>query len=94
MNKVSTTDCHPLAPQESESTCDLDDPMLDEYDFSQGVKNKYAHRYQQNQQNSLPGVRFVTDAIGKKTGALLDLRVHQSLWCSQIKDEAVSDFNF
>ena len=94
MNKVSTTDRHPLSSQEPEGIHDSDDFMLDEYDFSQGTRNKYAHRYQQNQQNRLPGVRFVTDAAGKKIGALLDLRIHQSLWHFQIKDKAVSDFNF
>ncbi|MEM9220145.1 MAG: hypothetical protein AAGD25_38180 [Cyanobacteria bacterium P01_F01_bin.150] len=90
MNKVSTT----KATQPAEADSSANDSMRDEYDFSKGVRNKYAQRYQKRQQDSLPGVQFVTNAAGKKIGALLDLHIHQSLWLSQVKDESINDFSF
>ena len=68
--------------------------MLDEYDFSQGVRNKYARQYQQTQHNLLPGVQFVTNSIGQKVGVLLDIQRHQHLWELHANQCSVDDIAF
>ncbi|MEB3230721.1 MAG: hypothetical protein VKJ64_06915, partial [Leptolyngbyaceae bacterium] len=94
MNKALNTEIEAIAPQESESFTDSEDTLLDEYDFTQGSRNKYAHRYRQSQQDILPGVHFVTDAIGNKIGVLLDIQMHHALWNAQTKDTLINEFTF
>jgi hypothetical protein len=60
------------SPQDSE--------MLDEYDFSRGIRGKYFSRYPNNNLPSLRGVRYLTDGQGRKTAALLDWQEHRQLW--------------
>ncbi|MGK7877377.1 MAG: hypothetical protein AB4426_29990 [Xenococcaceae cyanobacterium] len=54
--------------------------MLDEYDFSQGVRGKYYQQYRNNNLKRLKGIQFFADAHGRKIGALIDLKQHQALW--------------
>lgn len=58
----------------------LDDEMLDEYDFSQGVRGKYFQAYQQSKQTTLPGIHFLIDSKGRKRAVIVDLREHRTVW--------------
>ena len=51
--------------------------MAREYDFSRGVRGKYA-RPQGGAM--IPGVRFLIDAAGEKTAVVIDLRENSELW--------------
>ncbi|ACK73403.1 hypothetical protein PCC7424_5051 [Gloeothece citriformis PCC 7424] len=68
---------------------DLD--MLDEYDFTGGVRGKYYQQYQNGNIKPLKGIQFVTDTKGRKTGVLIDLNEYQYLWdeCLKTFDESV-----
>ncbi|MFO5494543.1 MAG: hypothetical protein ACLBM6_18845 [Cuspidothrix sp.] len=57
-----------------------DTEMLDEYDFSQGVRGKYHQAYQNNNLPKLPGIQFLTDQKNRRTGVFIDLLSHQQLW--------------
>ena len=57
-----------------------DTEMLDEYDFSQGVRGKYHQVYQNNNLPKLQGIQFLTDQKNKRTGVFIDLLYHQQLW--------------
>ena len=65
--------------------------MLGEYDFSIGERGKYYQAYQNNNLSSLPGVQFLRDHHQRRTGVLLDLQQHQSLWNEIIKDNSALD---
>lgn len=56
-----------------------DSEMLDEYDFSAGVRGKYYPAYQNNNLKPLQGVQFVVNKQGRKTGVLIYLSEHQNL---------------
>lgn len=56
-----------------------DSEMLDEYDFSTGVRGKYYQAYQNNNLKPLRGVQFVVNKQGLKTGVLIHLSEHQNL---------------
>lgn len=58
---------------------DKDSEMLNEYNFSGGVKGKYYHAYQKNNLKPLQGVQFVVNKQGIKTGFLIDLSEPQNL---------------
>lgn len=58
----------------------LDDEMLDEYNFSQGVRGKYFQAYQRSKQTTLPGIQFLIDSKGRKRAAIVDLREHRVVW--------------
>ena len=57
-----------------------DTEILDEYDFSTGVRGKYYQHYQNSNLPSLKGVQLLRDRQNRKTGVLIDLRIHQNLW--------------
>ncbi|MBE9057566.1 hypothetical protein [Sphaerospermopsis sp. LEGE 08334] len=57
-----------------------DTEMLEEYDFSTGVRGKYYQQYQNNNLPQLPGIQFLTDQQNKRTGVFIDLQPHQTLW--------------
>ncbi len=57
-----------------------DSEMLDEYDFSQGVRGKYYQQYQNRNLKPLRGVQFIIDTQGRKTGVILDWNEHQKFW--------------
>lgn len=57
-----------------------DSEMLDEYDFSGGVRGKYYQLYHSNNLLGLQGIQFLTDQQNKRTGVLIDLQYHQRLW--------------
>ena len=63
-----------------------DSEMLDEYDFSQGVRGKYFQKYQNNNLTPLAGIQFLTDSQGRKTGVIIDLQKYSNLW-SDITEE-------
>ena len=85
MNKVSNW--------QHESESDTAVEMLEEYDFSQGVRGKYVKQYRHNNLPTLPGIQFFTDERGRKTAVLVDLKQHQSLW-KEIADKNRFDSNF
>lgn len=68
---------------------DKDSEMLDEYNFSGGVKGKYYRAYQKNNLKPLQGVQFVVNKQGIKTGVLIDLNEHQNLL-----NDVLAQFNF
>ena len=51
--------------------------MRDEYDFSHGVRGKYAGRAGGAM---IPGVQFLVDEAGVKTAVVIDLRENSELW--------------
>jgi hypothetical protein len=51
--------------------------MREEYDFSHGVRGKYAPR---GGGAMIPGVRFLVDEAGEKTAVVIDLRENAELW--------------
>lgn len=53
--------------------------MLDEYDFSQGVRGKYYQKYQNNNLPTFKGVQFLTDNNNRRTGVFIDLKFHLNL---------------
>lgn len=53
--------------------------LLDEYDFSQGVRGKYHQAYQNNNLPPLPDIQFLTDQQNQITGVFIDLQPHQTL---------------
>jgi hypothetical protein len=60
-----------------------DTEMLEEYDFTKGVRGKYYQAYENNNLRTLPGVQFLVDYKGSKTGVLLYLSEHHNL-CYEI----------
>ncbi|MCL1473084.1 hypothetical protein [Argonema antarcticum] len=76
MNKV--TNFQPDAEKD-------DSEMLDEYDFSQGVRGKYVQRYPKNNLPALPGIQFFTDSQHRKTAVLIDLKKHWELWADLLE---------
>jgi hypothetical protein len=63
-----------------------DSEMLDEYDFSQGVRGKYFQKYQNNNLATLTGIQFLIDSKGRKTGVLLDIQKHCHLWLNVLEE--------
>ncbi len=57
-----------------------DTEILDEYDFSTGVRGKYYQHYQNNNLPSLKGIQLLRDRQNRKTGVLIDLQTQQNLW--------------
>jgi len=57
-----------------------EDEMLDEYDFSKGVRGKYFQHYPKNYQSTLHGIQFFTNNQGRKTAVLIYLKEHIKLW--------------
>ena len=51
--------------------------MRDKYDFSHGVRGKYAGRAGGAM---IPGVQFLVDEAGVKTAVVIDLRENSELW--------------
>ena len=51
--------------------------MQSEYDFSGGVRGKYAGP---GGGSMIPGVRFLVDEAGQKTAVMIDLRTNGELW--------------
>ena len=51
--------------------------MREGYDFSHGVRGKYARR---EGGAMIPGVQFVVDGSGVKTAVVIDLRENSELW--------------
>lgn len=74
---------------ETQTDFEQDSEMLDEYDFSAGVRGKYYHVYQKNNLKPLQGVQFVVNKYDIKTGVLIDLSEHQNLL-----DDVLAQFNF
>ena len=54
--------------------------MLDEYDFSEGIRGKYYQQYQNNNLPPLKGIQFLTNKYNRKTGVFIDFQKHQQLW--------------
>ena len=73
---------------------DDDLEMLEEYDFSNARPNPYFARYAANPEHHWPGVRFVTNSVGHKLGALLDLSDHQEIWAKCSAGQDLSKFQF
>ena len=71
MNKVSNTND--------------DAQILDEYDFSKGVRGKYFHRHPKNYQTTLQGIQFFTNEQGRKTAVLINLKQHMKLWADVLE---------
>lgn len=63
-----------------------DSEMLDEYDFSQGVRGKYFQKYQNNNLATLTSIQFLIDSKGRKTGVLLDIQKHHHLWLNALEE--------
>ncbi len=61
--------------------------MLDEYDFSKGVRGKHYQRYKKSNVPTLTGIQFVVDSRGKKTGVLIDLHEYQTLIDEYLTEE-------
>lgn len=61
--------------------------MLDEYDFSKGVRGKYYYQYQMSNVSALIGIQFVVDSQGKKTGVLIDLNEYQTIIDKYLTEE-------
>jgi len=61
--------------------------MSDEYDFSHGVRGKYAQR---GGASMIPGVQFLVDEAGVKTAVVIDLRENGVLW-EDFYDRALAD---
>jgi hypothetical protein len=72
----------------------LDDEMLDEYDFSQGIRGKYAQRLCRSALVTLPGIQFFKDTKGQKTSVLVDLKQHAMLWRTLLAKHQLNDFQF
>lgn len=68
--------------------------MLEEYDFSNARPNPYFARYAANPEHHKPGIRFVTNSVGQKLGALLDLSYHQEIWVKSSAGQDLSQFQF
>lgn len=51
--------------------------MRKEYDFSRGIRGKYAGGAGRTM---IPGVQFVVDASGVMTAVVIDLRENSELW--------------
>jgi hypothetical protein len=49
-----------------------------DYDFSRGVRGKYARRFAGGAM--IPGVQFLVDEDGEKTAVVIDLRKNSELW--------------
>src|SRR5712671_5840888 len=49
-----------------------------EYDFSRGVRGKYARRFAGGAM--IPGIQFLVDEDGEKTAVVIDLRKNSELW--------------
>ncbi|MGA1528133.1 MAG: hypothetical protein ACO33Y_09345 [Burkholderiaceae bacterium] len=73
---------------------DDDLEMLEEYDFSNGRPNPYCARYAANPKHHKPGIRFVTDSVGRKVGVLLNLSHHKEVWEEYSKGFDLSEFQF
>lgn len=71
-----------------------DSEMLEEYDFSKGWRNPYFARYAANPEHHWPGVGFITNSVGQKLGALLDLSDHQEIWAKCSAGQDLSAFQF
>ncbi|PSF34539.1 hypothetical protein C7H19_18405 [Aphanothece hegewaldii CCALA 016] len=63
----------------AERDFEQDSEMLEEYDFSGGVRGKFYQAYQNNNLQPLPGVQFVVNKHGIKTGVLIYLSEHHNL---------------
>lgn len=61
--------------------------MLNEYDFSKGVRGKYYQQYQKSNVPALTGIQFVVDSQGKKTGVLINLHEHQTIIDEYLTEE-------
>jgi hypothetical protein len=58
----------------------LDEEMLEEYDFSQGVRGKFG-KFDRTKQRVMPsGIQFVTDIQGRKTAVFVNLQEWARLW--------------
>ena len=73
---------------------DNDPEMLEEYDFSNARPNPYCAHYAANPKHHKPGIRFVTDSVGRKVGVLLDLSQYQAIWDEYSKDLDLNEFQF
>lgn len=61
--------------------------MLDEYDFSKGVRGKYYQQYQKSNVPALTRIQFVVDSQGRKTGVLMDLHEYQTIIDEYLTEE-------
>jgi len=88
---TAKTQSHELSTPE---VWDDDPEMLEEYDFSNARPNPYFARYAANPKHYKPGIRFVTDNVGRKVGVLLDLSQYQAVWDEHSKDLDLNEFQF
>ncbi|MGA9379393.1 MAG: hypothetical protein WBV73_11555 [Phormidium sp.] len=66
-----------------------DSEMLDEYDFSQGVRGKYFQKYQNNNLATLTGIQFLIDSKGRKNGVLIDIQKDHHLWLNALEENQI-----
>ncbi|MFB2973888.1 BrnT family toxin [Aerosakkonema sp. BLCC-F183] len=92
--EAATVFSDPLTNSQPDAEKD-DLEMLDEYDFSQGVRGKYFQRYRKNNLPALADIQFLTDSQGRKTGVIIDLKEHWELWVDILeKCNHSSDFQY